>query len=91
MFDDLIKIAENEQAIFYVNSMTKGVEDYAKRNAKDNKVDLGNLKCLLAESKETGAKEYVLIQNNEYIFATHGYEDVGCHIDMMILDAQLEE
>lgn len=88
MFDDPIKVAENEKAIFYVSDSTKGVESYAKSKAEVHRVKLKELRCLIAESKEDGEKEYVVIYDGEYAYASQKYEQVGAHVDMIVLNEQ---
>lgn len=78
MFNDDVKVAENEVCTFYSNSMTKGVIDWAKQWG------INDIVCLIAAQKKNPQdKEYVLIRNNEFIYANTKYEAIGVHIDVI--------
>ena len=75
-----IKVSENAVCKFYVNSWTKGAEQWAASYGFDD------IKCLLAvQKKNTSDKSYVLIRNDEFIYDSKKYEDVGVHIDIIAL------
>jgi len=75
------KIAENDVCIFYVNTWTKGAETWAE------KWGFNDIKCLLAEQKsDPEDKEYVLVQNDEFIYVSKKYEDLVAHIDMIAIE-----
>ena len=40
---------------------------------------------LFAEMKDDGSKEYVLIHNGQWEYASQKYEDIGAYIDIMFL------
>jgi hypothetical protein len=74
------KIAENEVCNFYVDSFTEGADQWAK------KWGLGGIKCLVAEQKsDPNDKEYVLIQDNEFVYSSKSYESIAVHIDTIAL------
>jgi len=79
MFDDDIKVGENDQCLFYVNSWTKGVEDWA--------VSWGLvIKCLISvQNKDPEDKDYILMENGEVIYSDKKIEGLGVHIDMIAL------
>jgi hypothetical protein len=81
MFNEKDKIiAENDKCQFAVNSWTEGAESYAV-HTWDIK-----LRCLLAIQKSDPLdREYILIINNEVIYASKSYEALGAHIDMLAL------
>ena len=89
MFEEPKKVAENDKAIFYTSSMTEGAESYAKRAMEKAEVDLGEIRCLIAETKDDHTKEYALIHNGEWEYFSQKYENIGVHIDRMILIEKL--
>lgn len=70
-------VAENGKVKWYKNSWTKSAEEWAAGWG------LKGIRCLIAEQKSTGERDYVLIQGNEFIYESKQYEAIGVHIDIM--------
>jgi len=79
-FINEVKVTENEVCNFYSNSFTKNAEAYAKSHGLDG------ITCLIAEQKnDTSDREYVLIENDEYVCFSHNYEAMGEYVDTVAL------
>ena len=72
------KVAENNKTTFYTNHMTDSAEEYARNQGV-------GVRCFIAESKKTGKKDYVLVQDNKLIYANQQYEAIGIRIDVLSL------
>ena len=69
------KIAENEKATFFENNLTKSMTVYA---------DSLSLKCIVAEQKEGGSKDYVLVdKEGKPVYTSTSYEAIGVRIDVL--------
>jgi len=80
LFGKDTKVAENDKCIFYVNSFTQGAEQWAA------KWGMNDIKCLVAEQKSgPWDREYILVQNDEFVYSSQRYEDLACHIDMVAI------
>jgi len=82
--DKDIVAGENNKCVFYVNSWTKGVEQWAKEWG------LKNIRCMVAEQKDTKEREYIVIEGNDVIFAHKQYESIACHIDIIAVNRGLK-
>ena len=72
------KVAENNKAVFYTNHMTESAEEYAE--------SIGvNVKCYIAESKRHRDRDYVLVRDNQMIYASPQYEAIAVRIDVLSL------
>lgn len=78
MFPETL-VGENAKCRFYSNSTIKDIDEWAKEWG------FTNLHSLLAEQKSDGSREYILIRDNEVIYANSVLEAVGVHIDILAL------
>lgn len=70
------KLAENNKATFYTDHITESIEKYAANLAVD-------VKCFIAESKKNGEKDYILVQNNQIIYATKQLEALAVRVNVL--------
>jgi len=73
-------VGENGKCRFYSNSTVKDLDQYAKDWC------FTDLRSLIAEQKSDGVREYILIRDNEVVFAHAGLDAVGVHIDIMAVN-----
>ncbi len=71
------KIGENEKAIFYTNL-------FCNIRQKDFKI-------FIAEEKETGAKEWILLYKDEPIYSHTNIEEIYCKIDQINMINQFKK
>jgi len=78
------KIADNGKCTFYSDSGTIGAEKWAKEWG------LNGFCCMLAEQNDTKELEYILIEENDVIYATQSYEALAVHIDIVAVSRGLK-
>jgi hypothetical protein len=83
MKDDTL-IGSNNKCNFYINDWTKGAEQWAKEWG------LKNIRCMIAEQKEDKARDYLLVEGNDIIYSTTGYENLAVHIDIIAVGKGLK-
>lgn len=78
------KVGENDRCVFYQSAMSDSLGHLAAERG------LG-LTCLVAEQKDGGAREYVLVEGGEVAYANSSAEAVACRVDAMSMSLDLEE
>jgi hypothetical protein len=78
--------AENDVCNFYTNNMTRSATEYCS-----DRWNLEGHYVLLAENKSTKERDFILIENNDVIYASKNYEQLCYHIDMVGLANQTDD
>ncbi len=69
-------VAQNNKVTFWTNDWTDSAEKYAKQlNVQ--------VKCLVAEQKGDGVREYILVEDGKIIYSNQQYEAIGIRIDIL--------
>ena len=72
-------IGENPKCKFYQNDATKDIDQWAK----DWGYKVEDFRCLIAEQKSDNVREYILIRDNQVVYANQVLEAVACYIDVI--------
>ena len=76
-------VVENATFKFYINDMTKSLDEYCTNERVNNLLPLKNHKVFLAENKKNGLKCFLLCDNDTPIKSGYTIDEIASYINVL--------